>query len=400
MNNNIGNIKNKNVLFLQGPMGNFFKRLDKEFKKYGVNTFKIGFNGGDEYFSNRGNYIPYRGEPKEWHSFIAEFLKEHNIHKVFLFGDCRFYQSIASQEASKQNIEVFVFEEGYIRPDYITLEKHGVNDFSTLPRDPDFYKNLGPTVTQKATPTKNSFLKLMWSLMRYYIAANIMRFRYPHYIHHRSLSSIKETLIVINNLRQKILYKFTEQHIYKSIENDNKDNFYFVPLQTHNDFQLIQHSPFDSIESFIKEVIISFATYAPKDKKLLFKHHPVDRGRKNYNNFLQKFSQLHSVAERVISVHDAHLPTCLKNSIGTITINSTVGLSSILHEKPTLTMGAAVYDIEGLTCHKLSLNEFWTQYYTPDMSLYENYRTYLIKNSQINASFYGNICEDFISVDG
>ena len=58
--NTIGEIKNKNILFLQGPMGPFFKKLDTKFQEEGAKTYKIGFNMGDSFFSNRKNYVPYR----------------------------------------------------------------------------------------------------------------------------------------------------------------------------------------------------------------------------------------------------------------------------------------------------------------------------------------------------
>ena len=40
------------------------------------------------------------------------------------------------------DIDVFVFEEGYVRPHYITMEKFGVNDYSQISRNPNFYQNL------------------------------------------------------------------------------------------------------------------------------------------------------------------------------------------------------------------------------------------------------------------
>jgi len=132
--NNIGNIENENILLLQGPMGTFFKRLDNEFVKQGATTYKIGFNAADSFFSNHYNYVAFRAKKEKWKNFINIFLKEKCIDKVFLFGDCRYYQSIAIKEAMKLGIEVFVFEEGYLRPDYITMERYGVNDFSHVPK--------------------------------------------------------------------------------------------------------------------------------------------------------------------------------------------------------------------------------------------------------------------------
>jgi len=84
-----------------------------------------------------------------------------------------------------------------------------------------------------------------------------------------------------------------------------------------------------------------------------------------------------------------HIPSCLKNAIGTITINSTVGISSLYHHTPTITLGNSIYDIEGLTCKGMTLDRFWKEYTPPDKMLFEKFRLYLIAKTQLNGSFYG-----------
>ncbi|MEA3229241.1 MAG: hypothetical protein U9P38_09245, partial [Campylobacterota bacterium] len=70
--NSIGSVKDKNILFLQGPMGSFFKKLDNLFQKNGAITYKLGFNAGDSFFSNHYNYIPYRDKKENYEGFIKE----------------------------------------------------------------------------------------------------------------------------------------------------------------------------------------------------------------------------------------------------------------------------------------------------------------------------------------
>ena len=41
---------NKNVLFLQGPVGPFFRRLAKDLQTRDNKVYKINFNGGDYFF--------------------------------------------------------------------------------------------------------------------------------------------------------------------------------------------------------------------------------------------------------------------------------------------------------------------------------------------------------------
>ena len=387
--NSIGSLQGKNVLFLQGPMGTFFKRLDRVFRDQGAVTYRIGFNMGDQLFSYKDNYTPFRDTPEAWPNFIATFLDTHNIDKIFLFGDCRYYQRIARSIAFERKIDVFVFEEGYVRPHYITLEKFGVNGFSHLPRERAFYDKLpeGPLPTPKHA--RNSKTKMVLSATAYYALSNLFDHKYPHYKHHRDFSAIKEAFYGIRGLLRKGLYKFTESRYPALITGALSKRYFFVPLQTHNDFQILQHSNYRSIEKFVIEVLESFARHAPKDSYLIFKHHPVDRGRKNYRGFILKQAELLDINDRILVFHDVYLPSCLKHAIGTVTINSTVGLTSIGYGIPTMVMGDAVYDIEGLTNKDVSLRKFWHQHKKPDPILYKKYTHHLIKQTQLNGSFYG-----------
>lgn len=142
----------------------------------------------------------------------------------------------------------------------------------------------------------------------------------------------------------------------------------------------------------------SFAIHAPRDTYLLIKHHPEDRGRKDYKNYITREARKLGIEQRVITIYDLHLPACLKNTIGTVTINSTVGISSLYHGKPTITLGNAIYDIEGLTCRGMSLDDFWTKYKTPNKELFKNFKRYLIKTTQLNGSFYGKFPEELRSL--
>jgi len=392
-NNYIGDLNNKNILFLQGPMGSFFKRLDTLFREKGARTYKIGFNAGDSLFSHRDNYVPYRGKREEWNSYVKRFLQEHGIDQIYLFGDCRFYQRNAVKAASELGIEVFVFEEGYARPDYITLEKYGVNDFSRISRSRAFYDALDLERLREPSskPAGFSQLQMVSSAIVYYGVSNLLFFMYPHYRHHRDFSAIKEAFFGARSLLRKWYYRWSERGYRERIEGKRSSNYFFVPLQTHNDFQILEHSGYGSIEKFILEVLESFAHHAPKECWLVFKHHPVDRGRKEYSAFITDQARQLGIAERICVMHDVHLPTCLKHALGTVTINSTVGLSSLYHRTPTITLGNAIYDIEGLTCKGMALDDFWRGQHAPDAELLEKYRRYLILTTQLNGSFYGSM---------
>ncbi len=393
--NKIGSVKNRNILFLQGPMGQFFKNLEKMFLAKDANTFRIGLNVGDYFYALKHSYVPYRGTPDAWPDFIMAFLQEHNIEMIMLFGDCRYYQATAIYAAKNLGLEVFVFEEGYIRPDYITMERYGVNDYSLIPKEAQFYEQIDLLELTKPRSTESSTLKRQVSAITYYLLADFMSWRYPNYKHHRDLNAVLEFYLGWRSAFRKIIYAYKERGLLHKIKTTYANNYFFVPLQTHNDFQILQHSYYRSVETFIEDVLVSFSQHALTENMLVFKHHPVDRGRKDYSDFIcQKAKELGIDMKRILVVHDVHLPTLLKNAIGTITINSTVGLSSLHHNTPTVAMGNAIYGFQGLSYGAEDLDVFWKDREPVNQELYLRFRQYLIVNTQINGSFYGKFFLD------
>ena len=105
----VGEVKDRRILLLQGPMGSYFNTLDKKISDEGAKVFRIGFNMGDQFFANSNHYSGYKDKPKNWTTFIKNFFITHAIDKLFVFGDCRFYQKIAVEIAKELNIQIYVF---------------------------------------------------------------------------------------------------------------------------------------------------------------------------------------------------------------------------------------------------------------------------------------------------
>jgi capsular polysaccharide export protein len=131
----------------------------------------------------------------------------------------------------------------------------------------------------------------------------------------------------------------------------------------------------------------SFAAHAPADTLLVLKHHPMDRGNRDYGQLLGALSSELGVEQRLVSVHDLHLPTLLKHARGVVTVNSTVGLSALHHGVPVNLLGDAIYGIPGLTAH-LPLERFWLEQPAPDPVIYRAFTKYLRWTNQHNGNFY------------
>lgn len=385
----VKNFKNKNVLLLQSPIGPYFRRLASLMKKENANVFKINFNGGDRFFYPF-NATTYKGNFNHFRYFFKDFCVQNKIQAVVLFNDCRPVHRIAIKIAKRLKIDVFIFEEGYLRPSFITLEKNGVNANSPIPREKSFYLGKDFIVKDEHKNIKGAFKYMAFYAFLYWFFAFLLSAFHNNSLHHRSLSPL-ELLPWIRSLFRKILYKFSEKNINKKIQKDLKNSYFIAILQVYNDTQVSRHYKYKSVEVFIRKTIASFANNARSKHYLIFKHHPMDRGYKNYAKLIESLSKQYNISDRVIYVHDSHLPTVLSNALGCVVINSTVGLSALYHNCPLKVCGEAFYNIDGITYQK-SLDLFWRQAhsYKPNYRMYANLRAYLLINNQINSNFYKN----------
>ena len=109
----------KKVLLLQGPVGPFFKYLAQDLEKQNAQVFKLNFNGGDDFFYSHGE--SFTGKMSGLDEFLRNYLHKNSIDSIFVFGDCRPIHKIAKKVVDDVCVEWLVFEEGYLRPNHITL---------------------------------------------------------------------------------------------------------------------------------------------------------------------------------------------------------------------------------------------------------------------------------------
>jgi len=385
---NLDKISGKNILLLQGPMGPFFKRLSIDLTLSGALVHKINFNGGDLLFYPSKS-VNFYGPIDEWPSFLLDFLNKFHIDKMVLFGDCRAYHQDAIAVAKINKIDVFVFEEGYYRPDYITLEKDGVSNHSRLSRNPNDYNDEKFVPDHKDHQSVGEFFwHVAFFAFFYYLFSAIFWPIFNNYRHHRNLKPNELIYWLISSSR-KVYFSWVERDFIRSIVEPNAHNIFIVPLQVNVDSQILFHSNYASTKDFIKQTIISFKQSAPKDTILVFKHHPLDRGYHNYTRYIKALISDYQLSNRVFYVFEQKLPILFKYARGVVIINSTSGLAAIEKGIPTKVCGEAVYSLNGL-CFRGSMSAFWkkAKLFKVDMSLYARYKNHLMYCTQINGNFY------------
>lgn len=378
----------RSALLLQGPVGPFFRRFASELQKHGTQVTKINFNSGDSFFFRGPEAISYRDPIDEWPARFRALVEERSIDAIFLVGDCRVIHKPIIPIAQELGIAVWVFEEGYLRPDHITLERDGVNGNSSMPKDPAVYREeaarMGPA--PKADRVGDTFVPFAVQSVLYACANAAGAWRYPHYRHHRDIRPIGQGIAWARSAWRKKAYALKEKGVLEKATREWSGNYFLVPLQLHCDFQIV-HTDYESIPAFIEEVLETFAEHGPSDTRLLIKHHPLDRAYRDYTKLLARQSRRLGIEGRVHYIHDQHLPTLLKHARGVVTMNSTVGTSALYHQAPVKVMGRAVYDIPELT-YQGSLANFFGEIGKVDTGLFRDFNRWMREHNQINGSFY------------
>jgi capsular polysaccharide export protein len=378
------------ILLLQGPLGPFFQTLSQTLSEEGHQIYRINFNGGDECWPCVGHSERFTGKPDTWNTFFRRFLKRHGIDSLICYGDCRYYHQQAIRICKLKKIDVWAMEEGYLRPDYVTLEQGGVNAFSPLYAKRDQLAEMAwPTPYEAPLRVGKTFARRAWYASRYHLNKNLLRWRYPHFVNHRPWSLYQETKGWVAGGLVKWWHKWADRSLLKALPR-HQGHIFFVPLQVTEDFQIREHSDLSGVEEMVAQVMNSFAEHARSEDVLLFKHHPMDRGYVSYQSQINRLVTLLGLEGRVFYGYDLPLPTLYPLLKGVITINSTVGLSALLHDVPTFCMGRALYDLPGLTTRG-TLEKFWHKQSPVCSDTFERMRQSLLHLTQLNASFYRHL---------
>lgn len=381
----------KSYLFLQGPHGPFFKELGQALEKQGARVLRVNFNGGDWIDWHGKDALNFTGTQQQWFRYVSRLYHHHQVSDLIVYGDCRSLHQVAIEKAHQSGIRVHVFEEGYIRPNWITLEKNGVNGHSDLLADKVQLLGLLETIepvnegaeTAKVGPSTRWIL---WYCIRYYLFKSLLAAGFRHYIRHRPYRPHQELLLWLGNLLHMPLLHLRSRRRRKRLKLSGQP-FYLVCLQLDSDAQLKVHSPYLSMADFVNEVLRSFAEHAPQNSLLVFKKHPFDPGAIPYETLIRLEAYSLGIRERILFIHSGSLPELIQWSQGVVLMNSTVGTSALHHGKPTIVLGKALYDLPGLTCQK-GLADFWTKAMAPDIDLYKRFRTLLFNEALVHGGFY------------
>ncbi len=378
-------------LFLQGPHGPFFHRLGRMLAKAGAQVWRVGFNAGDRAFwFQPSTYIPFRGTAADWPETFGQLIDEKGVTDIVLYGDTRPIHAQAIEAARARGIEVHVFEEGYMRPYWVTYERAGSNGNSRL---------MDMSIAQMQAALANSDMEAPlppghWGDMRQHIFYGALyhwfvMFRngdYRNFRPHRSLPVTKEFQLYIKRL---LLMPFLSLDRLLSTLRIRLSGFpyHLALLQLEHDSSFQMHSPFETMTDFLETVIDGFAKGAPQHHHLVIKAHPLEDGRVPLRRALRRLAKAHGISNRVHYVRGGKLAQLLNDARTAVTVNSTAGQQVLWRGIPLKVFGRAVYAKPEFVSDQ-PLPAFFAGASRPDNRAYKDFRRYLLETSQIPGGFY------------
>ncbi|VVO11755.1 hypothetical protein PS691_03462 [Pseudomonas fluorescens] len=374
-------------LFLQGVSSPFFARLAQALRDEGQWVRSVNFNMGDTLYGS-GSRVFYSSRPEQLADFYSQCFKAHGITDLVLFGDRRPVHQPAVLLAKSLGIRVHVFEEGYFRPYWITLERDGVNNHSLLPRDPEWYREVGKHIPRyhNGEAFRLSFASRAFHDVLYHVGGVLNKVCFPHYRTHAPYNAAVEYAGYIRHGLRLARARSRDAALISQVASNRQPTF-LLPLQLDSDAQIRDHSQFSNMSEVLEHVLGSFATNAPGDARLVVKNHPLTPGIVDYHRITRAMAAKYAIADRVDFLESGHMPTLLSHVAGVVTVNSTVGGSSLMHNVPTLALSNPIYALKGLT-HQGSLEDFWRTPEPPDSTLFQRFRSTVIHTTQVNGGFY------------
>ncbi len=261
-------------------------------------------------------YYSYRERVRA--SYYFTYFIKHQPQRVILWNGMKQPNKTPVEVARALDIPVFLFENGLL-PQTTVLDNRGVNALNSLPRNKDFYEQL---------PMPAESLQTQLSV------------RQPH--------------------------KF------KSSAEQNQalpDNYLFAPFQVPNDTQIICHSPWlKSMEDFYTALATAL------DSVNRSREQPLHIVLKEHPSWPQSYRELYHKHPHMHFANGNNTQALIEGALGVVTINSTVGIESLLLNTPVMTLGDACFNISGIVqhCHSQQLlNQhlgcFWQTPPAPDL---------------------------------
>lgn len=378
-------------VLLQGPHGPFFSELGQMLEASGAKVFRVGFNAGDaRFWPQTATYIPFRGSPQDWAKQAQGLLADLNATDLVVYGDVRPIHATALLQTRLSGIRTHIFEEGYLRPSWVTYERSGTNGHSELMHMDmaNIRAALGDQApVMAASPaTWGEMRQHVWHGARYQFHVLFRNQRYPGFTPHRTLDVRQEFALYARKLASLPARAVGRAIATRRIKAGGFPYHLFL-LQLEHDSSFTAHSDYCRMAEVLEETVSAFAQNAPRHHHLVFKAHPLEDGRASIPGTLAQLGERYDVASRLHYVAGGKLAPLLDQAHSAITVNSTAAQQALWRGLPVKALGRAIYNKPELTSSQ-SLGAFFRNPSPPDMQAYRAFRHFLLQTSQVRGGFY------------
>ncbi len=378
----------RSVLILQSHPSAFCRALVKEFDAHGIRYTIINFSLSDWYFRVGLGAKAYWGRLKNWQTRLENLIDENGVTDILYYADRRPYHRIAHSVAMHRGINTYVYEFGYMRPDWITLERGGMGVYSHFPNDPVQIRQSASDLAEPEVTNRfpYAFLQEATNEVICNLIPIFFPYLFPFYQRDRYYHPFRDYFSYVPRLmRQKRLGQEAEEAINLLIQEQAE--YFVIPMQMQGDYQIRHHSHYKHLSIFIRELYSTFSQSASTASRLVFKLHPFDNNVENWPKVIREIAAEYGCLERTIIIDGGNLNQLLQHSRGCVLVNSTVGMEALKSGVPVKAMGIAVYDIAGLTDQR-SLDNFWSEPALPDTDLYHDLEKLMAHTIQVPGSFF------------
>ena len=381
----------RRFLFLQGPHGPFFGALARRLVEAGHDVSRVVFNAGDAFFWDKTLHsVPFHEGLSDWPDWLASLIDQSRVTDIVCYGASRPIHADARAVATRLGLRQHVFEEGYLRPYWVTYERAGTNAESPLMNislDEMAAAIKGHQAALRRTPDRWGDMKshVFWGAA-YHAALLAGQRRFPDFSPHRTPSPRDELRLYARHLAALPLRRAKRQITTCRVLR-GAFPYHVVLLQLAHDANFRDGGPIRSQSAFIQAVCRSFARGAPPHHHLVLKAHPLEDGREPLAPILRRAAEDHDIAARVHLITGGTLARILDDAESAVTVNSTAAEPALWRGLPVRALGDAIYNRPRLTSNQ-PLPAFFAAPSGPNPDAYAVYRKFLLATSQVGGGFY------------
>ena len=375
----------RTVLFLQGPPSGFWRQLADAVEARGGRVLHVNLCLADRLFWRRKGATDYRGSLRGWRHWLAAYMRREGVTDVVYYADRLPYHRIAAAVARRLGAGAHAVEFGYIRPDWLTLERGGNGAQSRFPADPaGLRRDLPPPDLTERYPHR--FVQEATGEVLFNLTMTAGRPLYPRYVTDKPVPPVLDYLLWLRKLALEGRARRQAAALQTRLVGQGA-RFFLVGLQLHVDYQLRHSAWYADQRAMVRAVVASFARNAHPDDRLLFKVHPLDNGGTDWAALAQRAAAGTAAEGRVDCIDGGDLGTLIRAARGVVVSNSTLALNALRLGCPVKALGAAVYAMSGLTDMR-PLAAFWRDPVPPDPAVLQAFLATLAAEIQVKGSFY------------